>query len=146
MRIGLSIFLIAAGAVLRFALETSVDGIDLGMTGVILMVVGALGLVISLFFFSSLSPSRRQSDISSGEVVRETETVSTGSRAAPDLSTFSILHQDAKDALMAIVIILFVLALLLGGVGLFAEGLKWVLIIALVLFVANFFSYRGSHR
>jgi len=33
--------------------------------------------VISLFFLSSLSPSRRQSDISSGEVVRETETVST---------------------------------------------------------------------
>jgi hypothetical protein len=77
MRIGLSIFLIAVGAVLRFALETSVDGIDLGMTGMILMAVGALGLVISLFFLSSLSPSRRQSDTSSGEAVRETETVST---------------------------------------------------------------------
>jgi hypothetical protein len=75
MRIGLSIFLIAVGAVLRFALETSVDGIDLGMTGMILMAVGALGLVISLFFLSSLSPSRRQSDTSSGEAVRETETL-----------------------------------------------------------------------
>ncbi len=77
MRIGLSIFLIALGAVLRFALETSVDGINLGMTGMILMAVGALGLVISLFFLSSLSPSRRQPDTSNGEVVRETETVST---------------------------------------------------------------------
>ena len=47
---------------------------------------------------------------------------------------------------MAVVIILLVLALLLGGVGLLAEGLKWVLIIALILFVASFFSYRGSRR
>lgn len=47
---------------------------------------------------------------------------------------------------MGIVIVLLVLALLLGGVGLFVEGLKWVLIIALVLFVASFFSYRGSRR
>ncbi len=45
---------------------------------------------------------------------------------------------------MAIVIALLVLALLLGGVGLFVEGLKWVLIIALVLFVASAFSYRSS--
>lgn len=77
MRIGLSIFLIAVGAILRFALETSVDGINLGMTGVILMVVGVLGLLISLAFWSSLSPSRRRADIASNEVVRETETVST---------------------------------------------------------------------
>lgn len=76
MRIGLSIFLIAVGAVLRFALEASVEGINLGMTGVILMAVGALGLVISLFFWSNLSPARRQSDLSSGGVVRKTETVS----------------------------------------------------------------------
>jgi hypothetical protein len=47
---------------------------------------------------------------------------------------------------MGIVILLLVLALLFGGVGLFAEGLKWVLIIALVLFVASAFSYRGSRR
>ena len=77
MRIGLSIFLIAVGAVLRFALEASVEGINLGMTGVILMAVGAFGLVISLFFWSSLSPSRREPDRSGGEAVRETETVST---------------------------------------------------------------------
>ena len=45
---------------------------------------------------------------------------------------------------MAIVIALLLLGLLLGGVGLFMEGLKWVLIIALVLFIASFFSYRSS--
>lgn len=47
---------------------------------------------------------------------------------------------------MGIVILLLVLALIFGGVGLLVEGLKWVLIIALVLFVASFFSYRGSNR
>lgn len=47
---------------------------------------------------------------------------------------------------MGIVILLLVLALIFGGVGLLAEGLKWVLIIALILFVASFFSYRGSRR
>jgi hypothetical protein len=77
MRIGLSIFLIAVGAILRFALETSVDGIDLAMTGVILMVVGIIGLLVSLAFWSSLSPARRRSNVASGEVVHETETTST---------------------------------------------------------------------
>jgi len=47
---------------------------------------------------------------------------------------------------MGIVIVLLLLALLFGGVGLLAEGLKWVLIIALLLFVASAFSYNGSRR
>ena len=77
MRIGVSIFLIAVGAIMRFALETSVEGIDLGMTGVILMVVGIVGLLISLAFWSSLSPSRRRANIAGSEVVHEVETTST---------------------------------------------------------------------
>lgn len=77
MRIGLSIFLIAVGAILRFALETSVDGINLGTAGVILMAVGVLGLLISLAFYSRFSPANRRADIGSGQVVHETETVST---------------------------------------------------------------------
>ena len=45
---------------------------------------------------------------------------------------------------MGLVVLLLILALLFGGVGLFVEGLKWLLIIALVLFVLSFFSgYRG---
>lgn len=77
MRIGVSIFLIAVGAILRFALETSVEGINLGTTGVILMVVGVIGLVISVAFWSSISPSRRRTNPAGSEVVRETETVSS---------------------------------------------------------------------
>ena len=45
---------------------------------------------------------------------------------------------------MGLVVLLLILALLFGGAGLFIEGLKWLLIIALVLFVASFFTgFRG---
>lgn len=38
---------------------------------------------------------------------------------------------------MGLVILLLILALLLGGVGLFVEALRWLLIIALILFVVG---------
>ena len=45
---------------------------------------------------------------------------------------------------MSAVVLLMILALLLGGVGLFVEALRWLLIIALVLFVVSVFTgYRG---
>jgi hypothetical protein len=45
---------------------------------------------------------------------------------------------------MSAVVLLIILALLLGGVGLAVEALRWLLIIALVLFVVSFFTgYRG---
>jgi hypothetical protein len=48
MYIGTSIFLIAVGAILKFAVTATVAGIDIQTAGVILMVVGAIGIVISL--------------------------------------------------------------------------------------------------
>ena len=59
MGIGVGLFLIAVGAILTFAVSDPISGVDLGMIGVILMVVGALGLVLSLLFWSSFSPYRR---------------------------------------------------------------------------------------
>jgi hypothetical protein len=50
MGIGTSIFLIALGAILKFAVTASVSGIELATVGVILMIVGILGLIISLLF------------------------------------------------------------------------------------------------
>ncbi len=50
MGIGTSIFLIAVGAILKFAVHTSVSGISLQTVGVILMIVGVIGLLISLFY------------------------------------------------------------------------------------------------
>jgi hypothetical protein len=45
---------------------------------------------------------------------------------------------------MGAVVLLIILALLLGGVGLAVEAFRWLLIIALVLFVVSFFTgYRG---
>jgi hypothetical protein len=50
MGIGTSLFLIAVGAVLKFAVTATVSGVSIATVGVILMVVGILGLVISLLF------------------------------------------------------------------------------------------------
>jgi len=54
MGIGVSVFLIAVGAILTFALETTVSGIDLDTVGIILMIVGAIGLLTSLVLFGSM--------------------------------------------------------------------------------------------
>jgi Domain of unknown function (DUF6458) len=53
MGIGVSIFLIAVGAILAFAVSLETSGIDLNMVGVILIIVGAVGLLLSLIFWSS---------------------------------------------------------------------------------------------
>jgi hypothetical protein len=47
MGIGVSLFLIAVGAILTFALNLHVGGVNLDTVGWILMVVGALGLVVT---------------------------------------------------------------------------------------------------
>lgn len=56
MTTGASIFLIAVGAILAFAITKTVNGVDLVMVGWILMGVGALGLLLSILFWSSYSP------------------------------------------------------------------------------------------
>ena len=53
MGIGVSIFLFAVGAILAFAVETQTRGIDLDAVGVILMIVGAIGILFSLIFWST---------------------------------------------------------------------------------------------
>ena len=53
MGLGTSIFLIATGAILNFAVTWQVRGVDLQAVGVILMVIGAIGLVASLIFWNS---------------------------------------------------------------------------------------------
>ena len=53
MGIGVSILLIAVGAILTWAVNASVSGLELTTIGWILMIVGALGLVLSMIFWSS---------------------------------------------------------------------------------------------
>jgi Domain of unknown function (DUF6458) len=52
--IGTSLFLIAVGAILYFAVNADISGLEISTVGLILMVVGVAGLVISLFFLSSV--------------------------------------------------------------------------------------------
>lgn len=59
MPIGGSLFLIAVGAILKFAISDQVNGVNLGVIGIILMIVGAVGLIISLIWMSS----RRRTDV-----------------------------------------------------------------------------------
>jgi Domain of unknown function (DUF6458) len=54
--IGASVFLIALGAILTFAVHASVSGIAIHTVGVILMIAGALGLIVTLTIFA---PRRR---------------------------------------------------------------------------------------
>ena len=63
--LGLSLFLIAVGAVLVFALSatTTVSGIDLQAIGWILMGVGGLGILMSLLFMMSFSPFARTDSV-----------------------------------------------------------------------------------
>lgn len=51
MRLGTSIFLLAVGAILSFAVTVSVSGIDVGTVGLILMAVGVLGIVLEFALF-----------------------------------------------------------------------------------------------
>ena len=69
MYIGTSIFLIALGAILAFAVTATVAGISIQTAGVILMVVGGIGLVVSLLWMTVWSDRRR----AEAPVVRERE-------------------------------------------------------------------------
>lgn len=51
MGIGISIFLIAVGAVLAFGVDVAVRGLDLTTVGVILMIAGGIGLFMDLLIF-----------------------------------------------------------------------------------------------
>lgn len=77
MGIVLSLILIAVGAILRFAVSADVEQWDLQTTGVILMIVGALGVVLSLVFWSSWGGFSRRTTVVDeplhGERVVQTE-------------------------------------------------------------------------
>lgn len=92
MGIGISIFVGAVGAVLRYAVTapTNQHGFNIHTGGVILMIAGAVGLLLSILFWSSFSPYGRRDQSASrseetitedghekGRVVRETRHVTS---------------------------------------------------------------------
>ncbi len=69
MGIGSSLFLIAVGAILYFAVDADISGLDINVVGYILMAVGAVGAVLSLVFMSQ----RRTTAVVERPVVRDRE-------------------------------------------------------------------------
>ncbi len=74
MTSGISLFLIAVGAILYFAVNASISGLEIDTVGIILMIVGAVGLLLSLLFWSSVAPFRRDGT-TERTVVRDREVV-----------------------------------------------------------------------
>jgi len=60
MATGTSIFLIALGAILTFAVDASISGLDLQTVGVILMIAGVLGVIISLLWLDRATAPRTE--------------------------------------------------------------------------------------
>jgi len=58
--IGVSLFMITLGAILTWAVEVESEGININTVGIILLVVGVLGLLLSLLFWSSFAPFGRR--------------------------------------------------------------------------------------
>ena len=73
MPLGLSLLLIAVGAILNWAVSVNGDGFNINTIGVILMIVGAVGLLISLFLFAPWSHRDYGDRRRDREVVRERE-------------------------------------------------------------------------
>ncbi len=64
MRLGTSLVLIAIGAVLRWAVTATTTGVNIHTVGVILMIVGAVGFVVSLYWMLVVSDSVRNETVS----------------------------------------------------------------------------------
>jgi hypothetical protein len=60
MRIGVGIFLMVLGAILAFAVDTDVPGINVNTLGVILLLIGLVAVVYSLLFWSTVTPWGRR--------------------------------------------------------------------------------------
>jgi hypothetical protein len=61
MTVALGLFVIAVGAILKFAVKTTVVGVDIGAIGVILMAVGAVGLVLGIWLAATGREAPRES-------------------------------------------------------------------------------------
>lgn len=58
-----ALFLIAVGAILRYATNLHVKGVSIDTIGLILMIAGAVGLVIGLWQWATMTRRRREGDV-----------------------------------------------------------------------------------
>jgi len=66
MGIGTSIFFVAVGAILAFAVDVHVQGLDIKTVGLILLVVGGIGILLSMIFWSSWGGFHRRDIVVDG--------------------------------------------------------------------------------
>lgn len=85
MGIGFSIFLLAVGAILAFAVNATVAGLDISIVGWILMAAGVIGLILTMVV---LAPRRRRT---------VTETTTTPVAATPTTLVASVERQINED-------------------------------------------------
>jgi hypothetical protein len=83
MGISVSILLIAVGAILTWGVTAEVEGLDVNAIGVILLIVGLLGLVISMIFWSSWGGFQRRTTYVEGGPRRRETTVVEQDEVAP---------------------------------------------------------------
>jgi len=68
MGIGVSIFLLALGGILAFAVNADVSGLDISVIGVILMICGLIGLALALY---AMSNTRRGTVVRDETIIRD---------------------------------------------------------------------------
>lgn len=60
MGTGFSIFLIAVGAILTFAVDATISGLDINVVGIIMMIAGAIGVIVSLVWIDRATSPRTE--------------------------------------------------------------------------------------
>ena len=88
MGIGVSVFLLAVGAVLAFAVHATVAGLDIHVVGWILMAAGAVGLIMTATIFA---PRRGRS------VVKTTGAVAGGPVLGSTVVPQSVVTREVRD-------------------------------------------------
>lgn len=87
MTIGVSLVLIAVGAILVWGVSAEAEGLDVDAIGVILMIVGFVGALLSMIFWSEWSPvyrgTRRRAYVEREAPVRRREVVVEEEEVAP---------------------------------------------------------------
>jgi hypothetical protein len=73
MGIGTSILLVAVGAILRYAVDANTSGFNINTAGLILMIVGIVGLLLSALWMTVWADRRRATVVDERPVVRERE-------------------------------------------------------------------------
>lgn len=91
MGIGFSIFLLAVGAILKFAVHATVAGVDIRVVGLILMAAGFLGLILTMVV---LAPRRRRTVIESRSVSAD-----GSAPGSTDVTSKTEVNRETRDDL-----------------------------------------------